>query len=158
MAEEQAALDRVATLVAGGAAPEEVFAAEVGLVLSADVTGISRYDPDGSAAAVGGWSSTGAAESFPVGTRVHLGGRNVVSQVLETGRPARIDNRADGSGEPAGFARARGFGSVAGGPISVEGQAAVARGARNCAARGRRAGGTAGPGGRRVDRRAGGAA
>ena len=46
-AEEQAALRRVATLVAGGAPPEEVFAAvaeEIGRVLGADFTGMSRYD------------------------------------------------------------------------------------------------------------------
>jgi signal transduction histidine kinase/putative methionine-R-sulfoxide reductase with GAF domain len=123
-AEEQAALRRVATLVARAARPEEVFAAvaaEIGRVLSADVTGISRYDPDGAAAAVGGWSGTGAV-SFPVGTRVRLGGRNVVSLVFETGRPARLEHGADGSGEPATFARERGFGAVVGVPISVEGR------------------------------------
>jgi signal transduction histidine kinase len=114
-AEEQAALRRVATLVARAARPEEVFAAvaaEIGRVLSADVTGISRYDPDGAAAAVGGWSGTGAV-SFPVGTRVRLGGRNVVSLVFETGRPARIDDVTDASGE---------LGAVVGAPISVEGR------------------------------------
>ncbi|MCW2691550.1 MAG: Histidine kinase [Mycobacterium sp.] len=124
-AEEQAALRRVAALVARVAPPEEVFAAvaaEVGRVLSADVTGISRYDPDGSAAAVGGWTCTGEPAVFPVGTRVRLGGRNVVSLVFETGRPARIDNGTDGSGQPAAFARPRGFGSVAGVPIGVEGR------------------------------------
>ena len=124
-AEEQAALRRVATLVARGAPPEEVFAAvaaEAGRVLAADVTGISRYDPDGMAAAVGGWSGTGDAVPFPVGTRVRLGGRNVVSLVFETGRPARIDRVADASGHPAAFARERGFGSVVGAPITVEGR------------------------------------
>ena len=124
-AEEQAALRRVATLVARGAPPEEVFAtvaAEAGRVLAADVTGISRYDPDGMAAAVGGWSGTGDAVPFPVGTRVRLGGRNVVSLVFETGRPARIDHVADASGHPAAFARERGFGSVVGAPITVEGR------------------------------------
>ena len=72
-AEEQAALRRVATLVARGGSPEEVFAtvaAEAGRLLSADVTGISRYDPDGTAAAVGGWNRTGDATSFPIGTSV----------------------------------------------------------------------------------------
>ena len=124
-AEEQAALRRVATLVARGAPPEEVFAtvaAEAGRVLAADVTGISRYDPDGMAAAVGGWSGTGDAVPFPVGTRVRLGGQNVVSLVFETGRPARIDRVADASGHPAAFAREHGFGSVVGAPITVEGR------------------------------------
>src|SRR6202011_4119352 len=48
-AEEQAALRRVATLVARAAPPGEVFAAvtaEAGRLLNADVTGMGRYDPD----------------------------------------------------------------------------------------------------------------
>src|SRR6185437_4895748 len=108
-----------------GAPPEEVFAAvaaEAGRVLAADVTGISRYDPDGMADAVGGWAGTGDAVPFPVGTRVRLGGRNVVSLVFETGRPARFDRVADVSGHPAAFAREHGFGSVVGAPITVEGR------------------------------------
>src|SRR5256885_16434200 len=49
-AEEQAALRRVATLVAGGAPPEEVFTAvpeEAGRLLKVDYTVVSRYDADG---------------------------------------------------------------------------------------------------------------
>ena len=125
IAEEQAALRRVAVLVARAAPPEEVFAAvaaEAGRVLAADVTGISRYDPDGTAAAVGGCADTGDAMPFAVGTRVRLGGRNVVSLVFETGRPARIDHVADASGHPAAFARELGFGSVVGAPITVKGR------------------------------------
>ena len=48
-AEEQAALRQVATLVAGGASPEEVFAAvaeEVGRLLGTVQTNMLRYDPD----------------------------------------------------------------------------------------------------------------
>jgi signal transduction histidine kinase len=124
-AEEQAALRRVAVLVARAAPPEEVFtavAAEAGRVLAADVTGISRYDPDGMAAAVGGWAAAAGTAPFAVGTRVRLGGRNVVSLIFETGRPARIDHVADASGEPADFAREHGFGSVVGAPITVAGR------------------------------------
>jgi signal transduction histidine kinase len=123
-AEEQGALRRVATLVARAAAPEEVFAAvaaEAGQVLAVDVTGISRYDQDGMAVAVGGWASGGGAIPFPVGIGVRLGGRNVLSLVFETGRPARIDNAADASGEAAVAGQA-GFRSVVGAPISVEGR------------------------------------
>jgi GAF domain-containing protein len=113
-ADEQAALRRVATLVARGAPPGEVFGAvaeEAGRLLGADVTGISRYDPDGMAAAIGGWARVAGPPGFPVGTSVPLGGRNVVTLVSETGRPARIDHVADSSGEPAAHARERGFGS-----------------------------------------------
>jgi K+-sensing histidine kinase KdpD len=55
LAEEQAALRRVATLVARGVPPAEVFAAvaqEVGSVLGADATPIARLDPDGAATVV----------------------------------------------------------------------------------------------------------
>ena len=73
-AEEQAALRRVATLVARAAPPQEVFAAvaaETGRVLAADVTALSRYDPDGSVTIVGGWGRTdvprpGASSGTPV--------------------------------------------------------------------------------------------
>jgi predicted ATPase/signal transduction histidine kinase len=125
VAQEQAALRRVATLVARAASPQQVFAAvaeEAGRLLGADVTGMSRYDPDGTAAAVGGWNRAGDDRPFPIGTSVRLGGRNVLTLVSQTGRPARLDHVADASGEPAAAARARGFGSVVGAPISVEGR------------------------------------
>ena len=124
-AEEQAALRRVATLVARAAPPEEVFAAaaaEVSRVLSADETVLSRYDPDGMHTAVGAWSTPETATPFPVGTRTPLGGRNVTSQVFEMGRPGRIDDYADTSGPTGDIARARGARSVVGVPISVEGR------------------------------------
>jgi len=61
---EQAALRRVATLVARAAAPEDVLAAvteEAGLMLGAHYATMARYDPDGARTIVAAWSSTGAA-------------------------------------------------------------------------------------------------
>jgi signal transduction histidine kinase len=61
-AEEQAALRRVATLVARATPPEDVFsavAAEVGRLLKADLTSVGRADPGGVVTAVGVWSSAG---------------------------------------------------------------------------------------------------
>src|SRR5262249_29866537 len=84
-AEEQAALRRVATLVAGAAAPAEVFssvAEAAGRLLGADWATMARYDPDGETI-VAAWSSTGAV--FPVGTRAKLGGWNVPTLVSQTG-------------------------------------------------------------------------
>jgi signal transduction histidine kinase len=55
IAEEQAALRRVAVLVAQGEAPEEIFAAvaaEAGQVLDAEHAFIGRYDPDGRHASI----------------------------------------------------------------------------------------------------------
>src|SRR5215207_8438533 len=63
VAEEQAALRRVATLIARAAPPEQVFAAvsaEAGRVLHADLAGLGRYESDGEETIVGEWSSTGA--------------------------------------------------------------------------------------------------
>jgi GAF domain-containing protein len=89
-AEEQAALRRVATLVARAAPPEEVFGAvaeEAGRLLGTDSTVMSRYDPDGAAMVVGVWDGTGAARVIPVGLRLGFGGRNVHTLVFQTGRP-----------------------------------------------------------------------
>jgi GAF domain-containing protein len=108
IAEEQAGLRRVATLVARAASPEEVFdavAAEAGRVLPAAITVLARYDPDGATVVtVGTWSGTGTVPA-PVGTRTDLGGRNVSTLVFETGRPARIDDYADFSGPLGNVAR-----------------------------------------------------
>jgi signal transduction histidine kinase len=123
-AEEQAALRRMATMVARAAPPAEVFAAvtaEVGRVLSADVTVLARYAPDGTESVLGAWSSTGALP-VPVGTRVHVGGRNVSTLVLQTGRPARLDDYADTTGPIGDYSRGVGIRASVGAPISVEGR------------------------------------
>ena len=63
-AEEQAALRRVATLVARGRPAQEVFAAvtgEVGAMLDCDFTLMNRYDPDRMVTVVGVWARAGGA-------------------------------------------------------------------------------------------------
>jgi signal transduction histidine kinase len=63
VAEEQAALRRVAVLVARAAPPGEVFAAvteEAGRLLGADHAMLSRYDPGGAVSVMASWSSVGA--------------------------------------------------------------------------------------------------
>jgi hypothetical protein len=77
-ADQQAALRRVATLVASGPSPEDVFAAvtaEIGRVLDVDVTVMGRYDSDGAATVLGTWTRTGAPVPLPVDGRAKLGGR-----------------------------------------------------------------------------------
>src|SRR5271157_1323584 len=123
-AEEQAALRRVATLVARGVSPEEVFAAvtaEVGRVLGVDYTAMSRYEPDGARTVVAAWARSGSPV-VPVGTREILGGPNVPTLVFETGRPARIDRYGEDAGPAAAAAVAAGVRSAVGVPIRVEGQ------------------------------------
>jgi signal transduction histidine kinase len=123
VAGEQAALQRVATLVARAAAPAEVFAAvaeEVGhVVAGADVSLVGRYDSGDTIEFTGGWSRDGDT-SF-VGRRVSLGGRNVATLVFEGSEPARVDHLADDAAPATAVARhwAR---SAAGAPINVEGR------------------------------------
>ena len=121
LADEQAALRRVATLVARGEPPHGVFAAvaqEAGRLLPADLTLIGRYE-EGVVTGVAGWSASG--EPVPTRDRVSLGGRNVTEMVHSTGRTARLDSYADASGDVGADARGRGISSSVGAPISVEG-------------------------------------
>ena len=121
LAEEQAALRRIATLVARGTPPEQVFAAvanEVGQLLSADLANVCRYESDDTVTFV-----ASAAERFPVGSRWPIRGqRNLATLVLETGRPARIDDYAEATGPLAEGIREDGIRSAVGTPIVVEGR------------------------------------
>jgi GAF domain-containing protein len=124
-ADEQAALRRMATLVAGGAPPEEVFAAvaaEAGRLLGADLTGVGRYDPGDVVTRLGAWSSAGTAIPFPMGTRSPLGGWNIATLVFETGRPGRIDDYSGASGAAADLGRNWGYRVAVGAPITVGGR------------------------------------
>jgi signal transduction histidine kinase len=121
LAAEQAALRRVATLVARGTRPEEVFAAvadEVGRLLSVDMANLARYESDGTLTFV-----ASAGNRIPVGSRWRLEGqRNLGTLVFETGRSARIDNYADATGPLADDIREHGVRSAVGTPILVEGR------------------------------------
>ena len=124
LAEEQAALRRVATLVARGATPEEVFAAvaeEAGQLLPVDSASMCRYEPDGTLTFVA--QSGSVVVHFPVGSRWAMGGHNLGTLVFETGRPAQIDGYADSSSGPlsAGI-RETGLRWAAGTPVIVEGR------------------------------------
>jgi signal transduction histidine kinase len=124
LAEEQAALRRVATLVAQGATPEEVFAAvaeEVGQLLPVDSATMGRYEPDGTLTFVAHWGR--AVNRFPVGTRKTLGGHNLGTLVFESGRSARVDGYADRSSGALGLVvREAALRSAVGTPVIVEGR------------------------------------
>ena len=119
-ADEQAALHRVATLVARAAPPEEVLAAvteEAARLLGTHHGSMSRFEPDGTTRVAAAWGNT-----LPIGTRVGFGGRNVNTLVFQTGRPARIDNYDDASGTAAEGARKLGICASVGVPIHVDGR------------------------------------
>jgi signal transduction histidine kinase len=123
LAEEQAALRRVATLVAQGVSPDEVFAAvtrEAGGVLSVDAMHLARYEPDGTVVAVAGWSRGGAP--LPVGYRGPVAGSGIPDQVLRTGRAVRIDGYTGARDDVVEMLRASRFNSSAGAPVSVGGR------------------------------------
>jgi hypothetical protein len=85
---EQAALRRVATLVAQAPPAGEVFEAvtrEVGLLCDADLARMERYEVDGTVTGLGAWSRTEG--QLAVGTRFALVGVSVAASVLETGSP-----------------------------------------------------------------------
>jgi PAS domain S-box-containing protein len=121
LAEEQAALRRVATLVAQGVPPPEVFAAvarEVGLLLGVDATHMARYELDGTATGVAAWSVAG--DHKPVGTRVGTEGESIVGIVARTGCPARMHSYENASGPAAALGRELGLRSSVGAPIVVD--------------------------------------
>jgi len=122
LADEQAALRRVATLVAQGAPPAEVFeavTAEVGRLIPADAAGLVRYETDG-VTAVGSWSRTGGY--FPVNTRSPLEQGTASQLVFETRRPARINSYAGVPGAGPAAARELGWRSSVAAPVIVEGR------------------------------------
>jgi signal transduction histidine kinase len=118
LADEQAALRRVAELVARGAAPDEVFvavAAEASALLGDLAAVLLRYE-DGNQVAVAVATCNSPA---PLGLRVPAHAGTPTGQVLRTGRPVRVDTFA---GTPlADIAQELGVSSGVAVPIIVEG-------------------------------------
>jgi signal transduction histidine kinase len=128
LAGEQAALRRVATLVARGTRPEELFAAvtdEVGRLLDTSLAGMIRYDSDDGATVVATWAAEGeAGGAHPlVPGPWPLEGDDVASLIWKTRRPVRIDDYRGASGPIAKFVREElGVVASAASPIVVEGR------------------------------------
>jgi hypothetical protein len=123
LVDEQAALRRVATLVARQPSPPEVFAAvteEAAQVLHLDNAHLVVYERDQTATVVGSWNRRG--QPMPVGTRVPVERDNIIGRVLRTRQPARIDDYGDASGPVAQWVRAIGVRAAVGVPIQVEGR------------------------------------
>jgi PAS domain S-box-containing protein len=126
LAHEQAALRRVATMVARGSSPERIFAKvaeEVGLLLEVDAAVIQCYASEGDATVatvVGSWGKLG--DAFPVGGRAKLDGDSATGLVYRTGRPVRFDSYEHVSGSIAAVVRNMGLRSGVGSPIFVNGR------------------------------------
>jgi signal transduction histidine kinase len=123
LSEQQAALRRIATLVAQSAPPPEVFTAvtrEVGVLCGADLARMERYEEDGSVTGIAAWSRVPVQLS--VGTRFALVGPSIARDVHVSGKPIRVDTFADAPGDIAKEAREIGIRSSVGCPIMVAGQ------------------------------------
>ena len=126
VADEQAALRRVATLVARGVSPSEVFAsvaAETGHVLDAETTAVSRFEADGTATVVGSWDTPGAkAMALPLGSTWPAEADSVAGRAMRSGKPIRVSSYEGLTGPAAAWAREQGIRSSVGTPIVVEGR------------------------------------
>ena len=122
-AEQQAALRRVATLVARDVPPEELLdsvAREVAGVLAADTTGLLRYEPDGDLTLLAAWTHLDMGVPFPERLRPPAGSLN--ERILATGRPASNDFDESDESEAAALYRRYGLRSTLGVPIFVGGR------------------------------------
>jgi GAF domain-containing protein len=129
LADEQAALRRVATLVAEGTSSEQLCAAvcaEAGRLLGVPAVHLSRYEADESVTVLATWGEIGllATGCVVVGTRWPLDGPSIARRVLDTGRPAMISDYSGLSGTigPTMHAAAP-EASMVGVPITVDGRA-----------------------------------
>ena len=127
MAEQQAALRRVAVLVAKGATPVEVFATiarEVAALFRPRLVQIYRWESDGSVTVAGTWGD--GPNPFPAGSRWAWDDPSLVAmrEHMRTGQPSRIEDVArDIAGEPVDAGVSVGVGSAAGAPVIVDGEA-----------------------------------
>jgi signal transduction histidine kinase len=116
LADEQAALRRVATLVAHGAAAGEVFdavTAEVAELFEVSAS-LARYAYDVLSVVAHRGDNVRAGDRYP------LGGKNVTSTVLRTGRTARLDDYGEATGRIGEVAQRAGVTTVVAAPVVME--------------------------------------
>jgi PAS domain S-box-containing protein len=124
LANEQAALRRVATLAARESSPVEILEAvakEAARVLAVDAIGILRFEPGETATLVA--QSATPWDPPPLGTSFTLDGENVVASVHRTGQVGRMDDWESATGSVAAMATVLGVRSAVAAPIVVQGRA-----------------------------------
>jgi hypothetical protein len=125
LAAEQAALRRVAALVARGVEPSEVFGAvadEMRRCLPADTAGLWRFESDREITIVAAAADPEALARWPAGTRTPVEGDTLAALVHRSGRPARIDSYDNVAGPIAARVRAVGVSAAVAVPIIVDGR------------------------------------
>jgi signal transduction histidine kinase len=121
--DEQAALRRVATLVAGNAGLDELLATvtrEIGLLLDLDLLHLARYDEDGVATGVASWSLRG--DPVPLGVLYPDDGESLPSVVRRTGRAVRLADYRAISDVVAERADALALRTFVGAPLFIDGR------------------------------------
>ncbi len=122
LADEQAALRRVATLVAEGVAAAVLFdavAAEVAQLLSAHGVTLSRYEPGDEVTVLAHRGPD--SDTVPPGTRVsYAEGESVTANVWRTKRPARFVHVGGAPGAIPALAQKMSVQTAVGAPIVVE--------------------------------------
>ena len=134
LADEQAALRRVATLVAGASSPGRVFeqvTKEVAQLLGLPGASLVRYNDRTTATVVGGWSDDGKLR-LPISSTIDLDGDTVVARVLRSGGPQRAEYDGAG-GSLAETLQRHGYRSAVAAPVTVGGRlwGALAAGTRS---------------------------
>jgi signal transduction histidine kinase len=124
LAEQQAALRRVATLVARGVSPSEVFSAvagELARCLGVPAATVYRYESDDTATLLAAHDES-RLKTIRIGTRFSFQGDNINAMVHRTGRTARMDSHENAAGTVAAQVRKLGIRSAVGAPIIVAGR------------------------------------
>jgi signal transduction histidine kinase len=125
LADEQAALRRLATAAARNVPPDEVFtevAEEIKPLLGADDSAVMRFEPDGTATVVAGAGQWQCGQ-LGIGIRVELDDSLAITKVHRTGRSARVDDLdyRTASGAIADYLRRVDNRSAVASPIVVDG-------------------------------------
>ena len=124
LAQQQAALRRVATLVAGGAAPAEVYpvaVTELARGLDVEHVTLMEFEPGDQCVVLASHDAPDAPR-LAVGERLSLDGDSVTLRIRDTGEPARIDHYTEVEGTIASRLRDLGLHSGVGSPVTVDGE------------------------------------
>jgi signal transduction histidine kinase len=121
---EQAALRRVATMVAASTPAPALFGRvceELGELLAVNSTDMIRFEQGRVATVVGSWTGN-ETPAFPVGEQIPVEGESVTAKLYLSGRPERVDDYDQVQSELAERLREFGIRSVVGAPIFVAGR------------------------------------
>jgi signal transduction histidine kinase len=125
LAEEQAALRRVATAVAAESDPAALFgivSEELGRLLEAQRAHMFRFDPDGRGGTIMGDWAVAEEYRLKVGLHLPVDGDMALARVWRTGAPVRIDDYGLVTGAAADEIRRHGAGAVVASPVTLGGR------------------------------------